>query len=115
MSNAVSLLGLETLELALNVDTNRLPADSFKLSAGLLAVVTTRRTGLAAALAAASLAEGDRAGASTICRNALIPIRFQDSISRIQGHAVSELTEVVVAANSARPLASWSCTAGMLS
>ena len=60
MSNAVSLLGLETLELALNVDTNRLPADSFKLSAGLLAVVTTRRTGLAAALAAASLAEGGK-------------------------------------------------------
>ena len=71
MSNAVSLLGLETLELALNVDTSRLVADSFKLPAALLGVATGRRTGLATALAAASLAEGDRAGASTTCRNSL--------------------------------------------
>lgn len=45
----------------------------------------------------------------------LIPIRVQDSIFLIQGHAVSEVTEAVVAANSARPLTNWSRTAGMLS
>ena len=45
----------------------------------------------------------------------LIQIRIQDSMFRIQGHAVSELTAAVSAANSAKPLTNWSRTALMLS
>ena len=45
----------------------------------------------------------------------LIQIRIQDSMFRIQGHAVSELTAEVSAANSAKPLTNWSRTAVMLS
>ena len=44
----------------------------------------------------------------------LIPIRFQDSIERIQGQAVREVTEAGELANASSPAVSCSRTASML-
>lgn len=66
--NAESLLALERLELIIDVDATRGAADPFKLSAALLNLAGTRRLNLLSRIAAANLTEGDRAGASVICR-----------------------------------------------
>ena len=55
----------------------------------------------------------------TICRvflvfARLIPLRIQDSIERIQGHAVREVTEEGELANASSPAVSCSHTAAML-
>lgn len=75
MSNLRALEALEILELIAAADDLRASGDPFKLPTGsallLRNVVNARRATLAANIGAASLAEGDRAGASLASRMAL--------------------------------------------
>lgn len=71
MSNQRSLEALEKLELIAAVQATRTPTDAFSLTTALFNLVHSRKSTLAAVISAASLAEGDRAGASAICRACL--------------------------------------------
>ena len=71
MSNQAALLAVETAQLIVAVDTTRGASDPYKLPAALATLVGIRRTALEAAISAAALAEGDRAGASLTCRDCL--------------------------------------------
>ena len=68
MMNLRALLALERLDLAFAVDSGRAGGDPFKFNGTLQGLVNGRRIDLATKLAASSLAEGDRAGASLTCR-----------------------------------------------
>ena len=71
MSNQRALAALEILELAGNAQALRSQNDPFFLTITLSNLLQSRRSTLAAVIGAASLAEGDRAGASAICRACL--------------------------------------------
>lgn len=71
MSSQRALIALEKLELMASVQGARAAADPFFLSASLVTALFTRKGILVATLGAASLAEGDRAGASLVSRACL--------------------------------------------
>lgn len=71
MSSQRALAALEKMQLAVFVQGLRSPADPFFLNASLFNALQTRLNTLAATISAASLAEGDRAGSSAICRASL--------------------------------------------
>ena len=68
MSSQRALIALEKLELMASVQAGRAAADPFFLNTPLLTLLGTRKAMLVAVIGAASLAEGDRAGASAVCR-----------------------------------------------
>ena len=69
--NSQALLALERLQLITSVDSTRTVSDPFRLTAALLSLVTARQQQLWSRIQAAGLAEGDRAGASVVCRTSL--------------------------------------------
>ena len=71
MSSQRALEALEIMELMASVQATRSGNDPFFLSTTLFNLLHARKSTLAAFLGAASLAEGDRAGASAICRACL--------------------------------------------
>ena len=71
MSSKRALEALETLQLAVNLNVTRPPADPFLFAPAFANTAQTRMMALSSAIMAASFAEGDRAGASGICRACL--------------------------------------------
>ncbi len=68
MSSKRALEALETLQLAVNLNVTRPPSDPFLFTPAFANTAQTRMMALSSAIMAASFAEGDRAGASGICR-----------------------------------------------